>query len=134
MGFNSALKGLRLTEFSYVRNCVSINRNVVTTKVIKDYSKYLHTSDAMPARQQWMAAGLQKHDITIETNNKIPFAQSHRRLKRILLKEIAHFVWRDRLMELQLTLFFCVALRPNAGHGLLILVVSRSHTTTHHSQ
>jgi len=30
--------------------------------------------------------------------------------------------------------FFSVALRPNAGHGLLILEVSRSHTTTQHSQ
>jgi hypothetical protein len=30
--------------------------------------------------------------------------------------------------------FFAVALRPNASHGLLILEVSRSHTTTHHSQ
>ena len=29
--------------------------------------------------------------------------------------------------------FFAVALRPNAGHDLLILEVSRSHTTTHHS-
>jgi len=26
-----------------------------------------------------------------------------------------------------------VALRPNAGHGLLILEVSRSYTTTHHN-
>ena len=26
------------------------------------------------------------------------------------------------------------ALRPNAGHGFLILEVSRSHTTTHHSR
>jgi len=34
-------------------------------------------------------------------------------------------VWR--------TIFF-VALRPNAGHGLLILDVSRSHTTTQHSR
>jgi len=33
------------------------------------------------------------------------------------------------------SLFFSpVALRPNAGHGLLILEVSRSHTTTHHSR
>ena len=31
-------------------------------------------------------------------------------------------------------LFFFVALRFNAGHGLLILEVSRSHTTTHHSR
>ena len=29
---------------------------------------------------------------------------------------------------------FFVALRPNAGHGLLILEVSRSHKTTHHSR
>jgi len=29
---------------------------------------------------------------------------------------------------------FYVALRPNAGHGHLILEVSRSHTTTHHSR
>ena len=28
-------------------------------------------------------------------------------------------------------IFFPVALRPNAGHGLLILEVSRSHTTYH---
>jgi len=32
------------------------------------------------------------------------------------------------------TFFFAVALRPNAGHGLLILDVSRSHTTTQHSR
>jgi len=31
-------------------------------------------------------------------------------------------------------IFFSVALRPNAAHGLLILEVSRSHTTTHHSR
>jgi hypothetical protein len=29
--------------------------------------------------------------------------------------------------------FFPVALRPNVGQGLLILGVSRSNTTTHHS-
>ena len=29
---------------------------------------------------------------------------------------------------------FAVALQPNAGHDLLILEVSRSHTTTHHSR
>ena len=31
-------------------------------------------------------------------------------------------------------IFFPVALRPNAGHGLLILDVSRSHTAMHHSR
>jgi hypothetical protein len=30
--------------------------------------------------------------------------------------------------------FFTVVLRPNAGHGLLILEVSRSKTMTHHSR
>jgi hypothetical protein len=30
-------------------------------------------------------------------------------------------------------IFFPVTLRPNAGHGLLILEVSRSHITMHHS-
>ena len=29
---------------------------------------------------------------------------------------------------------FFVALRPSAGDGLLILEVSRSHTTTHHNR
>jgi len=29
-------------------------------------------------------------------------------------------------------LFFSVALRPTAGHGLFILEVSRSHKTKHH--
>ena len=31
-------------------------------------------------------------------------------------------------------LFFPVILWANGGHGLLILAVSRSHTTTHHSR
>jgi len=31
-------------------------------------------------------------------------------------------------------IFSLVALWPNAGHGLLILEVSGSHTTTHHSR
>jgi len=35
---------------------------------------------------------------------------------------------------LSLLIFFSVALRPNAGHGLLIDEVSRSHITTHHSR
>jgi len=38
------------------------------------------------------------------------------------------------LTSLQLTRFFFVALRPNAGQGLLIHEVSRSHTTTRHSR
>ena len=34
--------------------------------------------------------------------------------------------------KLTVIFFFAVVLRPNAGHGLLILEVSRSHTTTHY--
>jgi len=43
------------------------------------------------------------------------------------LKERDH---RDRYKTLLFSL--PVALRSNAGHGLLIPEVSRSHTTTHH--
>jgi len=39
-----------------------------------------------------------------------------------------------RCLTLSFFLFFAVALRPNVGHGLLILEVSRPHITTHHSQ
>ena len=61
-----------------------------------------------------------------------------KRVKNILADKrsslgIMHFSHRDRTNNF----FFgggAVALRPNAGHGLLILDVSRSHTTTHHSR
>jgi len=39
-----------------------------------------------------------------------------------------------QLVHFFFLLLFAVALRPNAGHGLFILDVSRSHTTTHHSR
>ena len=38
------------------------------------------------------------------------------------------------LLFISLVLFISVALRSNESHGLLILEVSRSHTTTHHSR
>jgi hypothetical protein len=41
---------------------------------------------------------------------------------------------RYNFLPMQHTFFFPVALRPNAGHGLLIPEVYRSHTTTHHSR
>jgi len=46
------------------------------------------------------------------------------------------FAWRipEKNTNTYWFFFFAVALRPNAGHGLLILEVSRSHTTTHHSR
>ena len=39
-----------------------------------------------------------------------------------------------KLLIMHFFSFFLVALRPNAGLGLLIHEVSRSHTTTHHSR
>jgi len=33
-----------------------------------------------------------------------------------------------------ISFFFSVALRPNVGHGLLVVEVSRSHTTTCHGR
>ena len=36
------------------------------------------------------------------------------------------------IVEVTYRTFFSVALRPNADHGLFMLEVSRSHTTTHH--
>ena len=44
-----------------------------------------------------------------------------------------HCQWLQSISANKWTFFF-VALRPNPGHGLLILEVSRSHTTTHHSR
>jgi len=42
---------------------------------------------------------------------------------------------RKPLLEYNIiSIFFAVALPPKAGHGLLILEVSRSHTTTHRSR
>ena len=44
------------------------------------------------------------------------------------------YIHRTQISDINtIQLFFPVALRPNAGHGLLILEVSRSHTTTHQS-
>ena len=41
------------------------------------------------------------------------------------------FVYR---LPLRLQFFLLVVLRPNEGHGFLILEVFRCHTTTHHSR
>ena len=50
-----------------------------------------------------------------------------RSLKKLLLQNLYFF-------SCVCDFFPPVALRPNAGHGLLILEVSRSHTMTHHSR
>jgi len=44
------------------------------------------------------------------------------------------YTWNDViLVKRSMVRVFAVALQPNASHGLLILEVSRSHITTHHS-
>ena len=44
------------------------------------------------------------------------------------------FVQKIEYTQYVCVCFFAVALRLNAGHGLLILEVSRSHTTMHRSR
>jgi hypothetical protein len=53
--------------------------------------------------------------------------------KRLTSHALIHFVYCFNT-PVHFTFYFFVALRPNAGHGLLILEVSRSHITTHHSR
>ena len=47
------------------------------------------------------------------------------------MRILMHFIKHNTYVK---HFFPPVALRPNAGHGLLIHEVSRSHTTTHHSR
>ena len=53
--------------------------------------------------------------------------------QKILRNRLTHPIAYECILG-YIYIFFSVALRPNAGHGLLILEVSRSHRTTHHSQ
>ena len=45
-----------------------------------------------------------------------------------------NYATRSTLLMYWYIIFFSVVLRPNAGHGLLNVEVSRSHTTTHHNR
>ena len=71
----------------------------------------------------------QPHDMSVHTNiSKILYLQD----------SSLHFRYRQEYKTTSLNLhirvyIYSVALRPNAGHGLLIFEVSRSHTVTHHS-
>ena len=76
--------------------------------------------------------------------------QLYRTVIRPLLKKQIHikfylYSWDPKCLQSEILsiqffyfiiyfLFFFVALQPNACHGLLILEVSRSHTTTDHSR
>jgi len=51
-----------------------------------------------------------------------------------IIRRMRFACWIIKATDIGSDFFFPVALRPNAGHDLLILEVSRSHTTTHHSR
>ena len=75
------------------------------------------------------------HLSTRVTQHQITFSQVTQLITKVYVYlsviKTTHFQIRAAIKD---TFFFAVALRPNAGHGLLILEVSRSHTTTHHSR
>jgi len=77
---------------------------------------YLTTHNTQNRQTSMPLAGIRTHDL------------SRRATAYLCLRPRGH--WDRQLVGI----FFSVALRPNAGHGLLILEVSRSHTTTHHSR
>jgi hypothetical protein len=52
---------------------------------------------------------------------------------KILRNRLTHRIVYDCVLG-YIHIFFFVALRPIESHGPLILEVSRSHTTTHHSR
>jgi hypothetical protein len=54
--------------------------------------------------------------------------------RKLLDNKSFQLIMYHTYVYIHIYILFSVALRPNAGHGLLILEVSRSHTTTHHSR
>jgi len=67
------------------------------------------------------------------------FHHSLKDLEQRIKEDMWKFPWNKKQnpnmgYNLTATFIFLIALRPHAGHGLLIHEVSRSHTTTHHSR
>ena len=81
-------------------------------------------------RRCWMSEWVSEPGVAVEYRN------NGCSLKNSYLPAYIHtyiggtYIYTHRHAYTQLL----VALRPNAGHGLLILQVSRSHTTTEHSR
>jgi len=71
------------------------------------------------------------YSYTSNSANLFLKISSHRKHNWFTLQKLTNKYYLGKQAGL-ITIFF-VALRPNVGHGL-ILEVSRSHTTTHHSQ
>jgi hypothetical protein len=70
------------------------------------------------------------------TVGRTPLEEWSARRRDLYLTTLAtdKYLMTEAASSSKASFFFAVALRPNAGHGLLILEVSRSHTTTHHSR
>jgi len=153
MGFNSAFKGLmNLTMFSplimasnssfrrILHNSFSFTGPYIFRKIF-----FSNTANALSS-SSWQLRIWRKncYGWTIRLHWKSVSGLcpeiSHpntfsRHLKCILIPYHMHVKlnWSFRKNN-EYKFFFAVALRPNAGHDLLILEVSRSRTATHHSR
>ena len=112
--------------YTYVCVCTYVYVHVYL--YVKQNTK--HYSDQTQLSTQLQAVELSLRNLLIpRSSNLSPFC-GHQMF-------IAVFITARPLVTLFfifLLFIFSVALRPNAGHGLLILEVSRSHTTTQHSR
>jgi hypothetical protein len=97
------------------RNCPSAGSASVSNNVRRDIGIFNGRSVLLNEVLYYLIIGTK-----IYRGNKVIFS------KRFIIFHSFMFVVRLSFLN--------VALRPNAGHGLLILEVSRSHTTTHHSR
>jgi len=61
---------------------------------------------------------------------KVTFKNNKNKKRSLCLRTL----WMEDIWDKYFILLFPVALRPNEGNGLLMLEVSRSYTTTHHSR
>jgi hypothetical protein len=73
------------------------------------------------AHRTEISACLDKTFTTTEKLQGVVQAQCLYRRKAMAVHNITYYIY-----------IYIVALQPNAGHGLLILEVSISHTATHH--
>ena len=65
----------------------------------------------------------------------VGFNEHKMSIRKTTRRTTSYFVYYIYIyIHIYIFFFFAVALRPNAGHGLLILEASRSHTTMQHSR
>jgi len=90
------------------------------TKLIEKKSLDIGT-DASPVEKKPVTDKQALHDVGMEKKSLMTEEEQQSK-KTSMLKEVVNK-----------GIIFPVALRPDTGHGLLILKVSRSHVITHHS-